>query len=153
MVSHGCTEHLCSAQPSVLTTATHTCPQAGLTQGSQSQVEHLPAGVQVRSPPPQRLHEGVQTLTSMTCLGTKPGLPRGLSFQAEHSYPTQTLAHLPGCGKGKCGEESQLRAPSLQPKCLALPLWSCVVSDECLNLSVPPFPHLKNKDADNGFQH
>ena len=107
----------------------------------------------MRSPLPQRLHEGVQILTSMTFPGAKPTLLKGFSFQAEQNYPTQTLVHLPGCGEGKRGEDSQLRAPSLQPKCLALPLWSCVTSDEWLNLSVPPFPHLKNKDADNGFQH
>lgn len=85
-VSHKCSEHLCSVNLEHFTTATHTCPQAGLTQGSQSQVERLAAGVQVRSPP--ALHEGVQTLTSMTCPGTKPTLPKGLSFQAEQNYPT-----------------------------------------------------------------
>lgn len=49
VVSHKCSEHLCSVNLEHLPPPTHTCPQAGLTQGSQSQVERLAAGVQVRS--------------------------------------------------------------------------------------------------------
>ena len=57
--------------------------------------------------------------------------------------------------KGMKGHSTVVRAKALE-FALVCALDSgiyYVALSKLLNLSVPPFPHLKNKDADNGFQH
>lgn len=91
--SRGCSKHLCSTLSS-FTADTHTCPQAGLSQGSRSQAQNPGAGVRAR---------GAHFLSPSTkALGTCLRAP---SWQEAHfavglflpskRYPAQILALLP----------------------------------------------------------
>ena len=115
--SHGCSKHLCSTL-SGFTTDTHTCPQAGLSQGRQSQAQKPGAGepawgAHFLSPsttdsghlPVCRVLAG-----SPLCCGSFP--------------PNQTLPSSNPCAFAlakKRGEASGLRAASLESDSSATP--------------------------------
>lgn len=104
--SHGCSKHRC-ATSSGFTADTHTCPQAGLSQGSQSQAENPGCrGARMGSPLPQPLRKGLRASAS---------LPHPARLAAAPFLPSRAdviqLELLPFCLGETCGEASRSTCP------------------------------------------